>query len=47
MIKKLLAMSLGLEGGSKSIPLDSDDLTDGLKVDMDSTGSYAAIVWNF
>ncbi len=47
MIKKLLTTGLGLEGGYNSILPDSNDLTEGLKADMDSAGSYAAIVWDF
>lgn len=35
------------EGGYKSIHLDSEDLYDGLVLNMDSLGSYASIVWNF
>lgn len=42
-----LAMGLGLEGGYRAIHLDSDDLADGLKVDMDFAGPYASIVWDF
>ena len=42
-----LAMGLGLEGGYKAIHLDSDDLTDGLKADIDFKGPYASIVWDF
>jgi outer membrane protein len=40
-------MGLGVEAGYKSIHLDSDDLTDGLVVDMDFSGPYASIVWDF
>jgi len=43
----ILAMGLGLEGGYKSIHLDSEDLTDGLVVDMDFSGFYASVVWDF
>jgi outer membrane protein len=42
-----LAMGLGLEGGYKSIHLDSEDLTDGLVLDMDFSGFYASVVWDF
>ena len=41
------AMGLGVEAGYKSIHLDSEDLTDGLVVDVDSSGPYAAVVWDF
>ena len=40
-------MGLGLEAGYKVFHLDSDDLTTGLKSDMDFSGAYAAIVWDF
>jgi len=43
----MLSMGLGLEAGYKSIHLDSEDLADGLEVDMDFSGVYAAIVWDF
>ena len=38
---------LGLEAGYKSIHLDSEDLNDGLVIDVDSSGLYASIVWDF
>jgi len=41
------SMGLGLEAGYKSIHIDSEDLADGLVVDVDSSGPYAAIVWDF
>jgi len=41
------SMGLGLEMGYKSIYLDSEDLADGLVVDMDFSGPYASIVWDF
>jgi outer membrane protein len=40
-------MELGLEAGYKSMHLDSKDLAEGLAVDMDFSGLYAAIVWDF
>ena len=40
-------MELGLEAGYKSMHSDSEDLTDGLVVDMDFSGLYASIVWDF
>ena len=40
-------MGLGIEAGYKSIHLDSEDLADGLIVDVDFSGPYASIVWNF
>jgi hypothetical protein len=40
-------MGLGLEAGYKSMHIDSEDLADGLVVDVDSSGPYAAIVWDF
>ena len=42
-----LSMGFGLEGGYKSMHLDSEDLAEGLVVDVDSSGPYAAIVWDF
>ena len=42
-----LMMGIGLEGGYKAIHLDSDDLTVGLRADMDFEGPYASIVWDF
>jgi outer membrane protein len=41
------AMGLGIEAGYKSIHLDSEDLADGFIVDMDFSGPYASIVWDF
>jgi len=41
------SMGLGLEMGYKSIYLNSEDLADGLVVDMDFSGPYASIVWDF
>ncbi len=41
------SMGLGLEAGYKSIHLDSEELADGLIVDMDFSGPYASIVWDF
>ncbi len=42
-----LALGLGLEGGYKSIHIESEDLTDGLKADIDFSGFYASVVWDF
>jgi len=41
------SMGLGVEAGYKSMHLDSKDLAYGLVVDVDSSGPYAAIVWDF
>ena len=41
------SMGLGVEAGYKSMHLDSEDLADGLVVDVDSSGPYAAVVWDF
>jgi outer membrane protein len=41
------SMGLGIEAGYRSIHLDSEDLTDGLIVDMTSSGPYASIVLDF
>jgi len=40
-------MGLGLEAGYKVIHIDSDDLSSGLKSDIDFKGFYGAIVWDF
>ena len=40
-------MGLGLEKGYKSAHLKSKDLEDGLVVDVDFSGPYASIVWDF
>jgi len=40
-------MGLGIEAGYKALHLDSKDLADGLYVDVDFKGPYAAIVWDF
>ncbi len=41
------SMGLGIEGGYKTIHLESKDLVDGLILDMDLNGPYASIVWDF
>ncbi len=41
------SMGLGIEAGYKAQHLDSNDLADGLVVDMDFDGPYAAVVWDF
>jgi len=41
------SMGLGLEAGYKSIHINSKDLADGLNVDVDSSGPYATVVWDF
>lgn len=42
-----LVMGVGLEAGYKSFHLDSDDLVDGFKSDIDFAGPYAAAIWDF
>lgn len=42
-----LAVGLGLEAGYKAFHVDSDDLSSGLESNMDFTGAYAAVVWDF
>lgn len=42
-----LIMGLGLEAGYKAFHLDSDELVDGLYTDMDFSGPYAAVIWDF
>jgi len=41
------SMGLGIEVGYKAQHLDSSDLADGLVVDIDFDGPYAAVVWDF
>ncbi len=41
------SMGLGIEAGYKSLHIDSEDLADGLSTNVDSSGPYAAIVWDF
>jgi outer membrane protein len=41
------SMGLGIEGGYKTIHLESEALVDGLILDMDLSGPYASIVWDF
>ena len=40
-------MGLGIEAGYKALHLESKDLAEGLDVDMDFNGPYAAVVWDF
>jgi outer membrane protein len=40
-------IGFAIEAGYKLIHMDSEDLADGLIVDMDSSGPYASIVWDF
>jgi outer membrane protein len=40
-------IGLGLEAGYKVYHVDSDDLTSGLESNMDFSGVYAAVVWDF
>ena len=40
-------IGLGLEAGYKVYHIDSDDLSSGLKSDMNFSGAYAAVVWDF
>ena len=42
-----LMMGLGVEAGYKALHLDSDDLVDGFYADMDFSGPYAAVIWDF
>jgi outer membrane protein len=42
-----LMMGLGLEAGYKALYLDSDDLTEGFYADIDFSGPYAAVIWDF
>jgi len=40
-------MGLGLEAGYKALHLNSDELVDGFYTDIDFSGPYAAVIWNF
>jgi outer membrane protein len=42
-----LMMGLGLEAGYKVLHLDSDELVDGFHTDIDFSGPYAAVIWDF
>ena len=42
-----LMMGLGLEAGYKALHLDSDDLVEGFYADIDFSGPYAAVIWDF
>ncbi|GIU01230.1 outer membrane protein [Sulfurovum sp. TSL6] len=42
-----LAMGVGLEAGYKAFHLDSDDLINRFNADMDFSGPYAAVLWDF
>lgn len=46
-VRYTFTFGLGLEAGYKGYHLKSDDLTSGLKTDMDFSGVYAAVVWDF
>lgn len=38
---------LGIEGGYKMLHLDSEDLTDGLDINLESSGFYTSVIWDF
>ena len=40
-------MGIGLEAGYKTFYLESDDLTDNFKTDMDFSGPYLLAIWDF
>ena len=42
-----LALGVGLEAGYKAFHLDSDDLVNGFNAEMDFSGPYAAVLWDF
>lgn len=46
-VRYTFSMGLGVEGGWKALHLDSTDMVDGLNLDMDFSGPYAAVVWDF
>ena len=41
------SMGVGIEAGYKAFHLDSNDLIDGLGTDIDFTGPYASVIWDF
>ena len=40
-------LGLSLEGGYKAFHLDSDELADGLKTNIDFRGPYTMLAWSF
>ncbi|MEA3417871.1 MAG: TIGR04219 family outer membrane beta-barrel protein [Campylobacterota bacterium] len=42
-----LSMGLGIEGGFKGLHFDTVDLVDGLNIDVDASGPFVAVVWDF
>jgi len=40
-------MGLGLEAGYKAFHLENDELADSLNVNIDFSGPYAAVIWDF
>lgn len=42
-----LTMGIGLEAGYKAFYIDSDDLLDGFRADIEFSGPYAAAIWDF
>ena len=40
-------MGLGIEAGYKSMHIENDDFVDNLDVDIDFSGPYAAVSWDF
>lgn len=46
-VRYSFAMGLGIEAGYKTLHLDSNDLADGLKTDIDLSGPYLLAVWDF
>jgi len=46
-VRYTILMGLGLEAGYKAFHLNSDELVDGFNADMDFSGPYAAVIWDF
>ncbi len=46
-IRYELFVGLGIEGGWRSVHLESGDLAEGFTLDLQSNGAYALIVWDF
>jgi outer membrane protein len=46
-VRYTVLMGLGLQAGYKAFHLNSDELVDGFNADMDFSGPYAAVIWDF
>ncbi|MDQ1325519.1 MAG: hypothetical protein QG564_643 [Campylobacterota bacterium] len=46
-VRYAFGLGLGLEGGYKAFHLNSDELADGLKTNIDFEGPYTMLTWSF